>query len=145
LIDLYLISRTHLAFLPAEKDLPLAMAKAPQSARGPASHLYPVRPGDLVPSTLAFNLDEIRERLAGGSERRSPQGVRRCPTSYVFSPLQEKLFEVGEDGLSLLAPCDGRFSLAEILAAVAAPSREAALTFFTELEGRGALRWETRA
>ena len=30
-----------------------------------------------------------------------------------------KLYDVGEDGLRLLAPCDGRFSLQQILAALA--------------------------
>ncbi len=141
LIDLYLISRIHLVFLPAGET----QSEPTQAARerlSPSRQVFPVRCDDLVPKTLAFNLDQIRARLAaqdGGTP------VERCPTHYVFSARREKLFDVGDDGLSLLGPCDGSSSLEEILDQVPGPSRGEALSFFANLEEKGVLRWEVRA
>jgi hypothetical protein len=143
LIDLYLISRTHLIFLPPGETEPRRETAARDADLPPPRHLFPVRRPDLVPRTLAFNLDDIRARLA--AEGGSDAVVERRPTHYVFSARREKLFDVGEDGLRLLGPCDGRFSLEEILSAVGEPGRGGALNFFAELEEKGVLRWEVRA
>lgn len=150
LIGLHLVSRTHLAFLPpragaaageaAAADRSLAAAAEP----GPGRHLYPRRADDLVGRTLAFDLDEVRRRLApsGGAARAEP--VARRATSYVFSPRRETLIDVGADGLRLLAACDGSHSLDEILAALAESDRPGAIAFYRQLEARGVLGWELR-
>jgi hypothetical protein len=140
LIDLYLISRTHLIFLPPGETTPREKATGRDRGLSPPGDAFPVRCEDLVPKTLAFNLEHIRARLAAEGGPGMP--VKRCPTHYVFSARREKLFDVGDDGLKLLGPCDGRFSLEEILAIVAEPSRGAAVSFFADLEEKGVLHWE---
>jgi hypothetical protein len=151
LIDLYLVSRTHLAFLP---PLPAAAAEEAPVVAEPAGaglpeagaeHLFPRRADDLVPRSLAFDLDEVRRRLAdAAADPDACPPVPRRPSHYVFSPRRERLLDVGDDGLRLLAPCDGRYSLAQILAAVGEEGRGNALDFYCGLAAQGVLRWEVR-
>lgn len=143
--DIYLISRSHLAFLPAaneelgDKTISKKEQQRPQRDLAGESVLFPVRKPLLVPQSLAFNLDEIEKRLADRNAEKST--VTGCPTQYVFDAERELLVEVGEDGIVLLSACSGRFSLTEICAAVGEKNRETALGFFRELDKRGFLEW----
>jgi radical SAM superfamily enzyme YgiQ (UPF0313 family) len=165
LIDLYLVSRSHLVFLPpleaagsAELDEPSVDAaeqidegrvtdlgelrrRLAQDGRG--ERLFPLRATDLVPRKVAFDLSEIRRRVEANGDGEGA-AVSRHEVEYVYSPSREALIDVGDDGLRLLAPCDGRFSLAAILEAVGEEGREAALGFYDGLAARGVLRWEAR-
>lgn len=153
LVDLYLVSRTHLAFLPpmaaeatveqeAEDGAAAALDLAWQADPDAAGRLIPVRAPGLVPRTLAFNLDEIRQRLSGTAQGEEAPPLAKSPSHYLFEPRREKLFDVGEDGFRLLAPCDGRFTLAEILGVAEEGSRRPVLAFYEQLTRRGALAWE---
>ncbi len=151
LIGLHLVSRTHLAFLPPREAAPAGRETATAGPRpAPAEpaageHLYPRRADDLVARTLAFDLDEVRRRGAPGGGEGPEAPVGRRATSYVFSPRRERLVDVGEGGLRLLAACDGSHSLDEILAVLAAPDRPGVVAFYRALAERGVLAWEVRS
>jgi len=55
------------------------------------------------------------------------------------------LVNVGEHGLALLTPCDGRHSLADILASVGQDNRETVLNYYRDLSDRDLLTWEIRS
>ncbi|MCG6986183.1 MAG: B12-binding domain-containing radical SAM protein [Thiocapsa sp.] len=142
LIDLYLLSRCHLVFLPPGQHAPPEQTELPTVELVDPASLYPLRSEGLIPITLAFNLDQIREQLRDRSQTGSSVPLRQCPTRYVFSPKQERLVEVGDDGIRLLGACDGRFSVQEILMAVGESNRDETERFFVDLERRGLLRLE---
>jgi anaerobic magnesium-protoporphyrin IX monomethyl ester cyclase len=137
----FLLSRSHLVFLPAARptEAPAAVAEHAVDL-SQARHLVPRRRAGLVPRTFAFNLDLVRQRI--GKDDATP--IPRDPSDYVFSPDCERLIEVGPDGIGLLKACNGRFGLEEILAAVGEDSREATLRFLSELELRRFIEWEVQ-
>ncbi len=89
-------------------------------------------------ATLPFNLEQIRDRLAM-REQGPAQSIHRCPTNYLFNPTTEKLIDVGEDGLHLTKPCNGRNSLSDILSALRGRNRKVALDFYRQLFAAGFL------
>lgn len=143
LSEFYLISRSHLVFLPPlNEDTLNEQQQAPPMDLSKPARMVPVRSPGLIPHVLAFNLDEIRKEL--GEE---PPGVGELaanPTHYVFCPERELLVEVGSDGIALLKTCNGQFSLEEILAAVGDKNRQSTILFFKELEERQFISWDTR-
>ena len=70
--------------------------------------------------------------------------IDRRMFNYAYSPAQDKLVNVGDHGLALLASCDGRHSLAEILAAVGSDNRETVINYYRDLAERDLLTWEIR-
>ena len=138
----FALSRSHLFFLPP-KD-------RSQRQREPTIHpdisepekVFPLRRPDLVPRTLGFDIEDIRE-----SDSKNENGMKtiRRGTNYAYSPEKDKLVNVGEHGLALLAPCDGRNSLADILAYVGPNNRETVLTYYRDLFDRDLLTWEVRS
>ena len=137
----FLVSRSHLVFLPAARtaEPPAAVAEEPVDLSQPRNLVPRRRPG-LVPRTFAFNLNQVRQRM--GEDDAAP--LPRDPSNYVFSPDCERLIEVGPDGIGLLKACNGRFGLEEILAAVGGGGREATVRFLSGLESRRFIEWEVR-
>ena len=139
LVKFFALSRSHLFFLPP-KD-------RPQPQGEPTIHpdisepenVFPVRRPDLVPRTLGFNIDDIREP---DSKKENGRKTNRRVTNYAYSPEKDKLVNVGEHGLALLGPCDGRNSLADILAYVSSTNRETVLSYYLDLSARDLLTWE---
>lgn len=133
----YLLSRSHLAFLPVRHD----MGGSGDSSRTldtlPCDQTMPLRRPGLVPGVLAFNLDDVNERLAQGAT--APLERRR--THYVFSSERERLIEIGEDGADILGACDGTVTVSEILAAVGPANRDATMQFLSELQARDFIEW----
>jgi hypothetical protein len=140
LSGVYLISRSHLVFLPHKGLESRDHRKAGIDLSVPES-LIPLRRSQLAPWRLSFNLDEVRDRL----RQESPEPLQRNPTHYVFCSETEALIEIGPDGISLLKTCNGRYSLAEILAAVGQQNRETTLKFFEQLHERALISWECRS
>lgn len=131
LIDSYLLSRSHLIFLPMEKEKEKTgpgVSKSLDFSRPWA--FFPKIHNHIIPITLAFNLNK------------SFCEVKRSPTHYLFNPVLEKLVEVGEGGLLLIKPCNGRYSLEDILAHLGAQNRQTALDFYLKLNESGFLEWE---
>jgi radical SAM superfamily enzyme YgiQ (UPF0313 family) len=142
LLDFYLISRSHLVFLPPEREpAPGEVRKRPVDWSHP-ERLVPRRRPGLVPQLLAFNLDAVRQRVDEPPSTVEPLGAN--PTQYVLCSDREALIEVGPDGINLLKACNGRFSLQDILAAVGEASRETTLRFLRDLESRQFIEWEVR-
>jgi anaerobic magnesium-protoporphyrin IX monomethyl ester cyclase len=140
--DFYLLSRSHLVFLPLEREpTQSAVQKRPVNLSQPARLIPRRRPG-LVPQPLAFNLDAVRQRLNHPSSSEEP--IEANPTHYVLCSDREALIEVGSDGISLLKACNGRFSLQDILAAVGEASRETTMRFLRDLESRQFIEWEVQ-
>jgi radical SAM superfamily enzyme YgiQ (UPF0313 family) len=140
--DFYLLSRSHLVFLPVEREPAPGVARKRHVDLSRPARLVPQRRPGLVPQLLAFNLDAVRQRLHGPSFANEP--LEANPTQYVLCSEREALIEVGSDGISLLKACNGRFSLQEILEAVGEDSREATLHFLSDLETRQFIEWEVR-
>lgn len=141
-LDFYLLSRSHLVFLPLEHGPAQGVAqKRPVNLSQPARLVPRRRPG-LVPQLLAFNLDAVQQRLREPSSIDEP--LEANPTQYVLCSDREALIEVGSDGISLLKACNGQFSLHDILAAVGEASRETTLRFLRDLESRQFIEWEVR-
>ena len=138
--DFYLVSRSHLIFLPDEEEATQDLDAKPRPRPRRSKRLIPLRRPGLVPQRLPFNLDDVRARLRDVS----PTPLASRPTAYVFSPEREALLETGPDGLNLLKACGGQFALGEILAAVGEENRDATLRFFRDLEQRQFLSWEAR-
>jgi len=143
LIETYLVSRAHLIFLPP-REKPKALPRPPTPpGLEVISASHPKLADGLVPLTLLFNLDVIRTQVQGAvPDAKEPTRIKRMPTNYLFHPSQEKLVEVGDHGLLLLKPCNGRFSLGEILGALGEQNRPAALDFYQQLAAAGFLVWE---
>ena len=137
--DLYLLSRSHLIFLP-HRDPAAQVSAIPDPDLARPETIVPLRRAGLVPAGLAFNLEQIAERL----NRPDSGPLPRCPTNYVFSPEKETLVEVGPDGIDLLKACSGRFTLAEILEAVGERNRPTTLEFLKDLRVRELITWEKR-
>lgn len=133
--DFYLVSRSHLIFLPPEHPVPRDEQAQPRAEI--SERCVPLRRPDLIPQRLPFNLDEVHALLE--NERSSP--IAPAPTDYVFSPQQEALIEVGPDGLALLKACSGELALSDILGVVGEENRDQTLRFFRDLEQRQFLTW----
>jgi hypothetical protein len=138
----YLLSRSHLAFLPAvDGEASRATERPAARAASQRGAVVPLRRPGLVPRVLAFNLDEVNERIAGGTT----DALSRRPTCYVFSGERETLVETGPDGTDILRACNGMFTIDEILTAVGPGNREATLRFLEELEARDYIEWSQPA
>ena len=133
--DLWLLSRSHLLFLPAERET--SNDAVVQPSAGVSERSVPLRRPDLVPHRLPFNLDEVHARQRDPS--RAPLAPN--PTDYVFSPEREALVDVGPDGVALLKACSGDFALGDILSAVGEENRDQTMCFFRDLERRQFLSW----
>jgi hypothetical protein len=140
--DFYLLSRSHLVFLPPEQEPAVGVVQKPSGDFSQPARLLPRRRPGLVPQLRSFNLDAVRQRLHEPSRTNEP--LEANPTQYVLCPDREALVEVGSDGISLLKACNGRFSLQDILAAVDTASRETTLRFLRDLESRQFIEWEVR-
>jgi anaerobic magnesium-protoporphyrin IX monomethyl ester cyclase len=141
LADQNVVSRSHFLFLPRQPLERTPPAEPPGPSWAEPSEVRLLRRPDLVGLTLPYPFDEIDERNAS----KEPTGLAPRPTAYVFSPELEKMLDVGEDGLSLIASCNGRFSLGEVLETVGGQNRDAVLDFYRELVRAGMLEWEQRA
>ena len=136
----YLVSRSHLAFLPVEQvRTPVASAAGSFDASRPADAM-PIRRPWLAPVELSFNLDEATAAI----DAASGQALPRRPTQYVFDAAGERLLEIDPDGVGILRACNGSFSLDEILAAVGPVNRESTLKFLAELHERAFIEWTCR-
>jgi hypothetical protein len=93
---------------------------------------------------MPFNLEEVRHHL-----RKAQAGlgrtIRKRPTNYLFHAQADKLVEVGEDGLLLIKPCNGRYSLSDILSVLKGRNRKVALQFYQLLCQEGFLSCELRS
>ncbi len=98
LADQNVLSRTHFLFLPASvPDGGVSTERLwPESID--TSRIWLHQSENLVSVTLPFSFDEIQKLLHDNE----PAAVPSRPTSYVFSLEQERLLDVGEDGLLLL-------------------------------------------
>jgi anaerobic magnesium-protoporphyrin IX monomethyl ester cyclase len=138
MIELGLVSRCHLSYLPL-RGTP-AIAESIQSWRGGIlSQQQRLQvPERIVALVLKFNLKEIRSLLeshiAGSSKL-----VQANRTGYIFDPLTEKRLVLGEEGLSLLALCDGTKTLREILRLLGEQNLAVVMDFYTRLYADGFL------
>jgi len=152
LINTYLLSRSHLIFLSAEKE-------EEKSESGVSMALDLSRPwaffpkirDHVIPMALAFNLNKSFGEVRTGERffQKEPlvaEGkkieIDRNPTNYLFNPVMEKLVEVGEGGLLLVKPCTGRYSLEDILSNLGGQNQQTALDFYLKLNEAGFLDWE---
>ncbi len=141
LIETYLISRLHLIFLPCDESPSARALSSPVDLPHPA-HIFPKVTEPAVPQTLAFNLDQIRHNLTNSFGNEFKDQIKKCPTNYLFDPETEKLVEVGDHGLLLLKPCNGLYSLDDIIHALGEQNRETIFGFYTQLFEAGFLNWE---
>jgi radical SAM superfamily enzyme YgiQ (UPF0313 family) len=147
LIDTFLVSRSHLPFLPPRAATSPDRPGKPRLRPADREDAFPIRAAELVPRSLPFDLGDLRGAAEGrhGTAGANGERLRRSPKNYVYSAEREKLVEVGAHGIELLAACDGRFTLGDILSAVGKHNRDTTLRFFDDLEAAGFLRWERRA
>lgn len=140
LADQNVVSRMHLVFLPNQSEEPDEHREPrwPEAVRPERIRLR--RKPDLVGVTLPFNFDEIDSQL----DQEQPTSVKSRSTAYLFSPREERMVEVGDDGLRLLAPCDGRYRVGEILETVGPENRKTVLDFYRDLVAAGMLSWEEK-
>lgn len=144
LIDSHLLSRSHLIFLPIERE-----EESREEYRGkidlslPES-LYPEMEDGLALLTTAFNLGQIADRLENNSRKETKEPIKKCSTNYFFNPEREKLVEVKGSGLLLIQPCNGCYRLEDILASLGKQNRKTALNFYMQLYEAGFLYWEKR-
>lgn len=142
LAKFFALSRSHLFFLPQkDRKQPPSEQAGRQDFPNPEI-VFPIRRADLIPRTLGFDIEDI-----GKTDSKKSDGLKtiRCDTNYAYSPEKDKLVNVGEHGLALLAPCDGRNSLGDILASVGLHNRETALNYYRDLSDRALLTWEIRS
>ena len=146
LIETYLISRMHLAFLPVKEVEGKEGAEEDDAAVTDFSRpaeIFPKMADGVVSVTMPFNLEEVRHHVKraqtgfGGS-------IRKRLTNYLFDPQAERLVEVGEDGPLLLKPCNGRYALSDILSVLNGRNRKVALQFYRRLCAEGFLSCERR-
>lgn len=142
-LDCWLMSRSHLVFLPHKDRGEPTEEKPPEADLGRPECLIPQRRPGLAPRLLAFSLDQIEQRLKQPNAPAQP--LASNPTQYVMCTEREMLIEVGRDGLPLLRACNGRFTLADILVAVAEEDRDTTLRFLKDLGLRGFIHWAARA
>ena len=149
LISTYLISRMHLTFLPVKEEQAgeetREEVKEDHATRvidfSRPAEIFPTMADGLVPVTMPFNLEEVRDHLKK-DQRGSRASIRKRPTNYLFHAQTEKLVEVGEDGLLLIKPCDGRYALSDILSVLNGRNRKVALQFYRRLCQEGFLLCE---
>ncbi len=141
LAKFFALSRSHLFFLPPKERSPERAEPAVKWDISEPRNIFPIRRPDLVPRTLGFDIEDIN-----WTDSPKPDGMKidRRMSNYAYSPEQDKLVNVGDHGLALLAPCDGRHSLAEILAAVGSDNRETVMNYYRDLSERDLLTWEIR-
>ncbi|MGE5340660.1 MAG: B12-binding domain-containing radical SAM protein [Candidatus Omnitrophota bacterium] len=138
LLDVYLLSRSHLIFLPLEKHTDKPNDIVVMDFSDPRS-LYPALRDGWVTQTFAFNLDRISERSPMNRPDTNTPSIPRSPTGYLYQPEEKKLKDVGENGLRLIRACTGAYCLADILDAIGEPNRETALQFYKQLHLHGVL------
>ncbi|MCX6565062.1 MAG: radical SAM protein [Candidatus Aminicenantes bacterium] len=140
LADQNVLSRTHFLFLPPKdtrRALPTAEARVWPEGADPYK-IRPCRRPDLEALILPYDLHPASEPASDSLEE--PKSFGR-PVNYLFSPVLEKMLDVGEDGFDLLAPCDGSYSLGRMLDAIGENNRDTALRFYRDLAAAGILDW----
>lgn len=144
IIERYLFSRAHLAFLQGREvgaGFPPTDLEYTQLDWSRPDTLFPLRRDGLIPLALPYCLDDLKPPLEGSLP--GPDIPRR-PTNYVADPEAERIIEVGEDGLALLQACDGSRSLHDILELAGAHNREAVVSFYAQVTEAGFLSWSVR-
>ena len=150
LIDTYLLSRSHLIFLPLQKEGEegIRIKDAETTDISLRWEQYPKINPPVIPSRLAFNLDSLHRFLKTKSQPGSTaaadpaSSLGRCPGHYLFNPETEKLVEVGETGLLLIKPCTGQYCLGDIISSIGEQNRQTAMNFYRDLTKSGILSWE---
>jgi anaerobic magnesium-protoporphyrin IX monomethyl ester cyclase len=142
LAKFFALSRSHLFFLPPKDRTQFPSKPAGLRDLTDPEKVFPIRRADLIPRTLGFDIETI-----GKPDSKKSHEIKtvRCDTNYAYSPQKDRLVNVGEHGLALLAPCDGRNSLADILASVGPDNRETVLNYYRDLSDRDLLTWEIRS
>ncbi|MFH0784656.1 MAG: radical SAM protein [Pseudomonadota bacterium] len=141
LANFFVLSRSHLVFLPPKDCWLPPKDKTENRYNTEPEHIFPVRMTELIPRKLRFPLEEIH---AADSEQENSSKTLPMANDYVYCPENDRLVNVGEHGLSLLAACDGLHSLADILAIVGEDNRQTVLSFYDDLSTREFLTWEIR-
>ena len=155
LIYSHLLSRSHLVFLPLERESDREMNKKTDEEVGVGNEtafdisqpwlLYPKKRDYVTRRLLRFNLDHMRQSLDAKVERGAKPGaddrssIERSPGHYLFNPETEKLVEVGENGFLLVRLCTGECSLDDILRSLGEQNRQTALDFYRDLAISGFL------
>jgi len=151
LIDSYLLSRSHLIFLPLQKE----PEKVKQAETEETTDIlqrwaqYPKIDSPVVSLRLAFKLDNLHDFLKAEMPPGSTEAagtvplIERSPGHYLFNPKTEKLVEVGEFGILLAKPCTGEYSLGDIISNIGEQNRQTAMNFYRELTESGLLYWES--
>ncbi len=141
LAKFFALSRSHLFFLPP-KDQPQPQTEpAVNWDISPPYKVFPIRRPDLVPRSLGFDIENINPP---DSQKAGVINTTRRIFNYAYSPEKDKLVNVGDHGLALLAPCDGQHSLADILANIGSDNHETVMNYYRDLSARELLTWEIR-
>ena len=141
LITSHLLSRSHLVFLPLERDSDSVVNKGTGEEVGAGkqtafdlsqpSLLYPRKRDAVTQRRLRFKLERMGQFL--GTK------VEHGPGHYLFNPETEELVEVGEHGFLLVGLCTGEYSLDDILCHLEEQNRRTALDFYRDLAMLGFL------
>lgn len=141
LLELRLISRMHLAFLPlGDSGQCAGERRAEALEQRDLESLCPIVEHGLIPVNLAFDLCEINKWLEC-HDSRHPDTLSSRHRNYVFHQETDKLLEVGRHGLLLLAQCDGKRELRDILSCLEEDNRKIAMEFYLKMSKAGCLAW----
>lgn len=139
LASLELVSRSHLVFLPNGVSGSPKKHLAEKNVLDTPEAFYPKVVEGVKSVAVNFNLEKIRVGLKRPSDGNSTGGVGRSVTNYLYEPRIGKLVEVGEDGLWLIKPCTGEFSLQDIISSVGKQNTKAVRRFYSRLRETGFL------
>lgn len=132
LAELPLISRSHIAYLP-HKDYSSKVDNTSMRVNVDMMKvLYPTIEDGVYAVTLNFNLENI-QILIDGIHDDASLSIKYNPTNYVCKPITGTLVAVGEEGLLLLEPCNGKNNLDDIIAEFDGENKKVVLEFYQEL------------
>jgi hypothetical protein len=139
LIELPLVSRNHLAFLPTRSTH--SMERQLQDKQT-FQCLRPRLRSGLTSIQLNFDLGNIRESIQSDpplpSEKKDVFAVR-APSTYLIDPERKDVVEIGEHGVLIASLCDGKRSVGEILELVGESNRAVVTRYLEKLLLRGIL------
>jgi hypothetical protein len=135
LLDTFLFSRSHLIFLPQDKELPLTSlpANAPEIDFSKPEILFPKLQQGVVRYKSAYRFEEIDTFVSQKEGEGTGNCIEKNPSYYLFHSIKEKMVEIDHSGFLLLKPCNGFHRLDDILYTIGEQNRETALNFYKKL------------
>lgn len=134
LIELPLVTRSHLAYLPHP-----CKTKHPEAERTLDGEYRPQLKSGLKTLSFSYNLEMLKALYSAGHEsgpQLLQQSADRQHAVYLYDFRESVALEVGEHGVALATLCNGRRTVAEILDLVGEKNRSVTADFLAGLYAR---------